>query len=504
MPSKRHKRMSKAVRDMAPLRSEVRELGAALGRVITQIEGRGTFDTVELLRRLAKARRAGEADAERQLGRAIAGLEPEAAFNQAMAFTLYFELVNLAEENFRVTLLRRRRVAHALGSDDGRPIRESIDAAVTELKAAGVEPPEMQRLVDSLGIELVFTAHPTETKRRTLLAKLRRLSRILRARSQPESTPDTAVLEAETLEREIAALWLTDRSRTVRPEVKDEARTGLWYFDRTLIETLPRLQGDMERALARHYPGLRPPRRWLTFGSWIGGDRDGNPEVTTSTTADVLLLHRRLAIEKLRATATELGRVLTVSDRRDTVVPALKRGLREDLHLSKHFEKIERRYPHEPYRLLLGVLQERLEQARDELFDGRMLLGGAVVGSCLSRATVRETLEAIRAGLQAGRAGMLTGGDLAAMENQFEVFGLHTARLDLRQHSSLHEAAVSELLGRPDYPGLGEDEKLRVLTGAIPAAAKLDPGAVARLPDATRNVIEPLVLAGDARSVVGA
>ena len=504
MPRKPHTRMSKAVRDMAPLRSEVRELGAALGRVITRIEGRGTFDTVELLRRLAKARRAGEAGAERELARAVAQLDPEAAFNQAMAFTLYFELVNLAEENFRITLLRRRRVAHARGTDDGRAIRESIDAAVTELKAAGVEAPEMQRLVDRLAIELVFTAHPTEAKRRTLLAKLRRLARILRARALPESTPDTAVLEAQTVARERAALGLTDRSRTVRPEVKDEARTGLWYFDRTLIETMPRLQADMERALARHYPGVRPPRRWLSFGSWIGGDRDGNPEVTVSTTAEVLLLHRRLAIEKLRVSATELGRMLTVSDRRDTVVPALKRGLREGLHLSKHFEKIEKRYPHEPYRLLLGVLQERLEQARDELFDPRMLLGCGVVGSCLSRETVRETLETIKAGLEAGRAGMLTGGDLAAVENQFEVFGLHTARLDLRQHSSLHEAAVAEVLGRPDYPALGEAQKVRVLTEAIPLARKLGAESVARFSEATRSVVDPLVLAGDARQVIGA
>ena len=132
----------------------------------------------------------------------------------------------------------------------------------------------------------------------------------------------------------------------------------------------------MERALALHYPGVRPPARWLSFGSWIGGDRDGNPEVTVSTTADVLLLHRSLAIEKLRATAGELSKTLTVSDRRDTVVPALKRGLREDLHLSKHMDELEKRYPHEPYRLLLGVLHERLGQARDELKEGRMLLGG--------------------------------------------------------------------------------------------------------------------------------
>ncbi len=494
--------MSKTVRDMAPLRSEVRSLGAALGRVITKIEGRETLEMVELLRKLAKARRANDADAERLLSKAIADMDPIAAFNQAMAFTLYFELVNLAEENFRIILLRRRRVARTLATEEGRPIRESIEAAVMELKAAGVGPVEMQRLVDRLGIELVFTAHPTETKRRTLLAKLKRLAATLRARAQPESTPDFAVLETDTIEREIASLWLTDRSRTVRPEVRDEARTGLWYFDTTLIDVLPRLQHDMEAALARHYPGVLPPRRWLTFGSWIGGDRDGNPEVTARTTADVLLLHRTLAIEKLRFAAGELSKTLTVSDRRDTVVPALKRGLREDLHLSKHMEELEKRYPHEPYRLLLGVLYERLGQARAEVREDGMLLAGSVVGSCLSRATVFDTFETIKAGLEAGRGAMLAeGGDLAAVMNQFEVFGLHTACLDLRQHSSLHEAAVAELLGRPDYPGLGEEEKQYALIEAITVAGRLE--STEGLSSATRNVIDPLVLAGKAGAIIG-
>jgi phosphoenolpyruvate carboxylase len=503
MPRKKAIRMSKAVRDMAPLRSEVRSLGAALGSVITKIEGKETFERVEALRKLAKARRAGDADAERLLAKAVSELEPRAAFDQAMAFTLYFELVNLAEENFRIILLRRRRASRALGTDDGRPIRESIEAAVMELKAAGVDAAGMQRLVDRLGIELVFTAHPTETKRRTLLAKLGRLAAILRARAQPESTPDSSALDAAPIEREIASLWLTDRSRTTKPEVRDEARTGLWYFDTTLIATMPRLQQDMEQALARHYPGVRAPRRWLTFGSWIGGDRDGNPEVTAATTADVLLLHRRLAIEKLRVTAGELGHTLTVSDQRDTVVPALKHELRENLHLSKHLDELEKRYPHEPYRLLLGVLRERLGQAREELKDGRSLLGGGFVGSCLSGATVKGAFDTIRAGLEAGRASMLTGGDFEEAVVQLETFGLHTARLDLRQHSSLHEAAVSEILGLPAYAGLGEEEKRRVLLESIAAAKPLGPGGSARFSGATRNVLDPLVLAGDACLVIG-
>jgi phosphoenolpyruvate carboxylase len=503
MPSKRP-RMSKAVRDMAPLRSEVRELGAALGRVITRIEGAETFDRVETIRKLAKARRANDPGAESLLAKAVAELDPQAAFNQAMAFTLYFELVNLAEENFRIILLRRRRVARALGTDDGRPIRESIEAAVMELKAAGVGDEAMQKLVDKLGIELVFTAHPTETKRRTLLAKLQRLAGILRTRAQPESTPDSAALDEGTVEREIASLWLTDRSRTVRPEVTDEARTGLWYFDTTLFETLPRLQVDMERALARHYPNVKPPSRWLTFGSWIGGDRDGNPEVTATTTAEVLVLLRRQAIEKLRTISRELAHTLTVSDRRDTVVPALKRELREDLHLSKHLAELDKRFPHEPYRVLLGILHERLGQARDELRDGRMLIGGAVIGSCLSRSTVADTFDSVRAGLEAGRGRMLAGGELAAAETQFDVFGLHTARLDLRQHSSWHEAAIAEILGLTDYPSLDEGEKRKLLIAALSTARKLWAADVERFTPATRNVIDPLILAADASSAIGA
>ena len=250
---------------MTALRAEVRALGSALGRVITRLEGPETFQTVEVLRQRAKARRAGDEAAARSLATEVAALSPTDAFNQAMAFTLYFELVNLAEENFRITLLRRRRAARGLDATTLPPMRESIEAAVIELKHRGVSAAAMQALVDRLNIELVFTAHPTESKRRTLLTKLRRLGEILRLRAQPALLTDPALLDAECVEREIASLWLTDRSRSARPEVTDEAKTGLWYFDTTLYATLPRLQSDMTRALARHYPGVRAPRRWLAF-----------------------------------------------------------------------------------------------------------------------------------------------------------------------------------------------------------------------------------------------
>ena len=482
---------------------DIRELGQALGRVIVRIEGQGTFDTVETLRRLAKARRAGDTTADRQLGAAVAALAPVDAFNQAMAFTLYFELVNLAEENFRVTLLRRRRAARLEDAAAAAPIRESIEAAVMELKAHGVDPAAMQRLVDRLAIELVFTAHPTEAKRRTLLTKLQRLGGILRARAQPELVEDTGVLDPDCVQREIASLWLTDRSRASRPEVTDEARTGLWYFDTTLYATVPRLQIDLERALARHYPEVRPPRRWLAFGSWMGGDRDGNPNVTAAVTAEVLLLHRRLAIQKLRLAARELARTLSVSDRRDVVVPGLRKELSDNLHLSRHLEELGKRYPHEPYRLLLGILRERLTQAVGEVQDGSLLAADATTGACLNVATIADTLETIRTSLLAGKGELLTGGELRTMRDQLDVFGLHTARLDLRQHSSLHEAAVAEVLGQPFYPRLTESEKTKLLLVAIAEAKPLAARMREKFTAATRHVLDPLALAARAVETVG-
>ena len=319
--------MSKAVRDMASLRSEVRELGAALGRVITRIEGSETFDTVEALRKLAKARRANDTGAERLLAKAVANLEPQAAFNQAMAFTLYFELVNLAEENFRIILLRRRRVARALGQDDGRPIRESIEAAVFELKAAGVGADQMQQLVDRLGIELVFHGAPDRDQggARLLGQAGTPCGGILRTRAQPESTPDSARSSARTRSsaRIRLAHWLTDRSRTVRPGV-----TGLRPAPASGILTTrssTRCRGSRrtwEESSLTPFSGRSAPaavadlrvmdqeRRPRRQPRGDGGDDDGRR---------ASLLHRRLAIDKLRTASSGLtDHTLTVSDRRDS------------------------------------------------------------------------------------------------------------------------------------------------------------------------------------------
>jgi phosphoenolpyruvate carboxylase len=192
-----------------------------------------------------------------------------------------------------------------------------------------------------------------------------------------------------------------------------------------------------------------------------------------------------------------------VSDRRDSVVPALKQELRDHLHVSKHIEQLSKRYPHEPYRLLLGVLRERLAQAVNEVRDGTVLSAETVVGACLGRVTIEETLETIRASLAAGKGAMLVDGELKALSEQFEVFGLHTARLDIRQHSSQHEAAVAEVLDRDDYPKLPEAEKRAVLLAALADANVLPAATLGKFSSATRHVLDPLALAARAAAKFG-
>jgi phosphoenolpyruvate carboxylase len=487
---------STALKELAHLRTEVRALGSALGRVITRLEGPETLANVERLRGLARIARGGDVSAARELTSAVSALTPAEALNQAMAFTLYFELVNLAEENFRILLLRRRR--SALLRSDAPPLRESIESAVAELKARGLGAEAMQSLVDRMAVELVFTAHPTESKRRTLLTKLRRLALLLQrdAGQAPGQLGDPSAVE-----REIASLWLTDRSRVERPTVTDEARTGLWYFDTTLYDVLPRLQADMQRALARHYPTVKPPARWLTFGSWIGGDRDGNPNVTAGVTAEILGLHRELATSKLLASVRDLGRTLTVSDRREPLTPELRKLLRENRHLSARVEALVKRYPHETYRLVLAGLRERVQHAHA---DADMTLAApAEAEPAFKTEDAREILECLARSLSAGRGAILVDGELRENLTRLDVFGLHTARLDLRQHSGPHEAAVAELLGRADYPKLAENERREVLAAAIAKAKPLSTATVAGLSGATRHVVEPLALAGKARARLG-
>ena len=487
---------TKAIDQLNNLRAEVRSLGATLGRTIATLEGEKALETVETLRTLAKSSRAGEAAAARSLAQAVARLTPAEALNQAMAFTLYFELVNLAEENFRIRLLRERNQRHRQAVAAGQPsepMRESIEAAVRELKAAGVPRARVQKLVRQLDIELVFTAHPTESKRRTMLEKLATLGDILR-----RHTLEDIQHAPDDIKREIVSLWLTDRSRTERPEVADEARTGLWYFDRTLFQLLPRLHGELQDALDRYYPGVKAPRRWLSFGSWIGGDRDGNPGVTAAVTAGVLRMNRRMAIKKLAETLSNLAGSITVSDRRAKFAPVIQRMAGECRASSDLMSRVGARYPREPYRIILSSLREQLmAQAEADL------LQPDPKAARVSAADVRKILAAIEADLRRGRAAPLADGALKEALTAVDIFGLGMARLDLRQHSAWHAKAVAELLGRSDYEQMEEGAKQALLAATLAEAGELDDRKLAGFSHDVRVVLDPLRLAVRAQAEFG-
>ena len=456
------------------LSAEIRRLGRILGEIIVKLEGKPIFDLEEKLRLLAKSSRAGDIKAEADLGAAVKILTPSEAAKMAMAFTVYFELVNLAEETHRVRLLRKRRRAQYTVPGTP-PLRESIGAALRELRARNVPAETVQTLLNKLNIELVFTAHPTESKRRTMLTKLQRLAHRLQNPGALLEDEVTGIENPRVLEREITALWLTDRSRAARPEVTDEVRTGLWYFDTVLWQTVPLLRDELERALAETYPGVKAPKRWITFGSWMGGDRDGNPNVTPKVTAEALMLHRRLALGKIEKSLRTLSRQISVSTRLDGISPDLLKIIQDETALDPHLEFIRDRYPYEPYRLALIAMRDRVEKAY-ETEKAAMLLDFEGSGTAtIQTKDVAKLLETIAESLATHRASLLAEGELYRLRQQVTLFGLSIARLDLRQHSMRHETAMTEILKAvnvtPDYAALSEEEKLHLLDEVLAAPA---------------------------------
>jgi phosphoenolpyruvate carboxylase len=219
----------------------------------------------------------------------------------------------------------------------------------------------------------VLTAHPTEAKRRTVLSKLGRVSDLVRRLHDPRLLPRERGELGAALEAEITALWLTDRSRTTRPAVTDEVRTGLYFVDAVFWDALPRIDAALAEALHEHYPGLAARPGWLRLASWIGGDRDGNPAVTAAVTAETLRLHRGLAVERHRRSLQELARRLTMSARRCPPPPALAAWLDARRPLPAHVAFLAERYAGEPYRLALAILATDLEAASHDDMAARLL-----------------------------------------------------------------------------------------------------------------------------------
>lgn len=443
------------------LSADIHLLGDLLGETIRHLEGQETFEQVEEIRHLAKTWRSrGARRTFQRLADYCERLDPAQAPRLLKAFTVYFHLVNLAEEHHRVRVLRARSRNAA-----APPPADSLAEALATLRAAGVSPEALQQALSRLRVELVFTAHPTESKRRSVLEKLRAISATLLRLEVEDLLPS----EKEDLRRDLRALvqllWLTDEVRGRRPEVVDEVRNGLWYFEETLFDLIPRFYAAFQRALQATFPDqeFHLPAV-LGFGSWIGGDRDGNPSVTTAVTAKTLELHRRLSREHLLEGVRDCVAALSLSqDNLPTegkVRDFLQRAFSRWPDLG---QALTARNPGEPFRQALSLVAWRL--GASSLEDQALPAPDEAV---YHRAEQVEADLAFLAGvLEESGLKAVTQAYLEPLLRQAETFGLHTAPLDIRQHSGVHERVVDELLRvaglAENYLGLQERERVDLL-----------------------------------------
>ncbi len=483
----------------APLGADIHRLGDLLGETLKHLGGRRLFETEERIRALCKSLRARPSAAtERRLKRLLRGLDLDEAIGTIRAFSVYFQLANIAEQHHRI----RRKRYYQLHTPD-RPQRGSLADAMRRLAAAGADRRQVADVLEHLDVVLVTTAHPTEAARRSLLNKHRRVADLLTAFDESPPPPLRAELE-EQLAAVVEEIWQTDEVRRTQPTVLDEVNNGLYYFDAVLFDAVPSLLEELDRRAGEVFRGvaLADGAAPLRFGSWIGGDRDGNPFVTPEVTWEALRLQQRLVLRKYAAAVADLGWRLSESSRYAAPGDELGAGLAADAKaLPAVARQVARLNSEEPYRQKLSYVYARLENAIDHnaalagAFDGEPR--GALVRvrpSAPPSSPTYRTGDGLWADLRVVRDSLRSGGAVHAaraverLMRQVATFDMHLATLDLRQHSDRHTAALTEItraLGLvPDYGRMDEAARARWLAEELASARPLV-GSEARFGDET-------------------
>ena len=440
----------------AQLRDDVRTLGALVGDVLREQCGDAFFQLVE------RVRLAAITSSDNELHALVRSLPPRDAETLVRAFATYFEVVNLAERIHRI----RRRRDYLRGASD---LQEgSLEDTVARLAAAGVTPAQTATLLQRLRIEPVFTAHPTEATRRTLLEKEQVIGRLLVERLDPSRTPDEERALLGRIREDITAAWQTDPHPSARPTVMDELENVVFYLTDVVYRIVPPFYEDLERAVRKTYDIEVPPpgRAIVRFGSWVGGDMDGNPGVGAETLRAAFARQRDLVLARYRRETAELARRLSQSG----ALTGVSEGVRERIatfgaQFPKALAAIPTRYHDMPYRVLFGLMAARLEATRRDTPDGY------AASSELARdlGVVIASLRAHR-GEHAGLFGV------QRLLRRVETFGFHLATIDVRQHAQVHRAVVATLLRDPDWGTRSPPDRLARLQRALeqgekPAAA---------------------------------
>jgi phosphoenolpyruvate carboxylase len=462
----------------AGLRRDIRALGTLLGETLVRQEGHELLELVEHVRTLMRTDRDAAAGV-------LALLDPVSATRLVRAFSTYFYLVNVAEQ------VHRGRELQEIRARDGTWMQQAID----RIQAGGHTAGEVAADLRQLNLRPVFTAHPTEAARRSVLTKLRRIATLLDdwerafgADGVPRD-PGAERRVRRRLEELVDLMWQTDELRVVRPEPIDEARNAVYYFDALHHDAVPHTLEAFDEELARIGVELPVDARPLTFGTWIGGDRDGNPNVTPQATLDVIALQHDHAIRDALDVVDDLRRELSSSIRITGVSSELEASLARDLEMLRELDPRYRRMNvEEPYRLKLTCVRVKLTNTRRRIAErdphepGRDYLG------------TRELLDdlmLVRDSLLAHRGELIARGSLERATRTLATFGLHLATMDIREHADAQHAALAPLfdrlgeLDRP-YAELEREKRLKLLSDELRSRRPLAPspppldGATAR------------------------
>jgi phosphoenolpyruvate carboxylase len=445
-----------------PLSEQVNMLGEMLGQAIREEAGERVFNLVEELRQLCKRAAAEKDDAARDRAAAvIRGLSHDEIVWLLRSYTAFFHLVNQAEQQ-EIVRINRERARRA--RETPRP--ESVDAAVAALKREGASLEEAVAMLSRLDIQPTLTAHPTEARRRSILDKQRRISDLLR-RLRSDPTPDEAEDALDEVYAQIALLLGTAEVRVERPTVRDEVGQGLYFLRGSIWETIPAIHRDITRALRHHYGSAPAIPAVVRYRSWIGGDRDGNPNVTPEVTRWTLAAQRRAALQRQLGELRLLQEDLSLAALRVPVADELRESLEREANEVALAEEVQRQYQNEPYRLKIAYMMARVVKLLEQLdspsnpvaplYDGQRYL-----------ADLRLIDRVLR---ESGFAEVAENGRLARVLVLAESFGFHLATLDVRQHSRKHEEALTDILRlaevTEDYSKLSEEEKLEILTAQL-------------------------------------
>ncbi len=459
------------------LSADIHLLGDLLGQAIRRLDGEAAFHLEEEIRAAAKELRANPSVGDaRKLRDRLGQLDVPALRGLIRAFSIYFDLINLAEQQARVRALRRAAIEGKVSWHSETP-----EAALRQLRERGIDADQVAEHLDQALVRPVFTAHPSEARRRTSLEKLAAIARLLDKVEYGLALPSERAQASDAIAEEVETYWLSEVIRANRPSVLDEVRQGVGLVEGRLLDIVPRVYRKLEEALAKVYP----ERSWkvpafLQFGSWIGGDRDGHPRVTHDVTAAAVRTQQETILNYYLTRVDDLWRRLSHSDHFVKHGQPFLESLSRDIAL---FPEVAPGPEHESYRLKCRLISAKIKRTLDYL---RSLptsqieqVGPPPPGVYLVRKGLLEDLWLIVDDLVETGAQAAASGAIRDLIWQVEVFGVHLLKIDLRQHSNRHGQALEEIFRWsglcPNYLELTPDERFDLLARELRLSRRIVP-----------------------------